>query len=134
MRTISVTLPPDQKELRRRPRQTIRDPKNQDQFIEMFGQIREHVLEFKIYALNPEEADDLLIKFEDFLISYTPYLVQNGAKNIYFYRQLEDGLITEWHNPVLTRTFQYQLRLEKVTFNRLGELTDIHINIQHPLS
>lgn len=133
LRTISSVLPTDQRERRPRHRETIIDPERQDEFIEMLGQVRENIIEFKIYALTPDEADILHEKFEDFLFIYTPHFTQQGIQKFYFYRQLEDGLITEWHNPVITRTVQYQVRIERVTFVRMGELNDIHISIQHPL-
>lgn len=132
-RLLRRVINPNFKDYKPRFRDIIRHPYAPDQFVELYGQIFDVWVEFKIYSLSQEEADELVVEFEDFLYMYTGFFKKNGVQNIQFYAQEEDELITKERYPVAVRTLQYQIRLERVVPRFLNQIHDLSIqaNIMH---
>jgi hypothetical protein len=126
-RLLKRVVNPNFKERKPRLRDIIRHPYAPDHFIELYGQIFDVLVEFKIYSLSQEEADELVIEFEDFLYLYTGFFKKKGVQEILFYAQEEDEVITKDKYSVAVRTLQYQMRLEKVTPRFLNQIQDLAV-------
>ncbi|AOQ24708.1 hypothetical protein Maut_02280 [Moorella thermoacetica] len=116
------------KERKPRQRETIPDPDNPDRFITLLGQMFDYIIQFDIWAKAHRQADDLLDKFEDFILIYTPYFMQMGVNQLVFERQLEDQVVTAWRDPVVNRRLQYALRFERITPIVLSQIERILID------
>jgi hypothetical protein len=126
-RLLKRLINQDFKDYKPRYRDVIEHPYAPGQFVELYGQIFDVWVEFKIYSLTQEEADELVIEFEDFLQLYAGFFKRSGVQDIRFYAQEEDEVNTDSRVPVAVRTLQYQFRFEKVTPRFLNQIHDLAV-------
>lgn len=103
------------RETKPRIRGQIQDPADPQRFVTVLGQNFDYVLAFTAMAKSPDEAQELLDRLEDFMLTYTGYFKQKGVGDIVFQEQLEDEVITSWRDPVAAMTVLYRVRLERLT-------------------
>lgn len=115
------------KDIKPRYRTTIRHPDIEGEFIELYGQVFDIPVEFCVYSTSAEEADELVIQFEDFLQTYAGFFKRNGVQEILFKKQKEDEVINEGRVYVSKRTLIYTLRFEKIVTRFLNEIEQIAI-------
>lgn len=112
-----------------RHRETVVDPNNPGQYVLLMGQMFDYFVQFNVMAKSNDEADDLLDKFETFILTYTPFFKENGVNQIWFERQLSDDVITSWRDPVFVRSVIYRLRMEKIVPVVVGQLSQVNIDV-----
>lgn len=114
------------KDVKPRYRTTIRHPYMNDEYVELRGQIFDCMVQFEIYAVSQDEADLLVERFDDFMMTYKGYLKYMGVQEILYYQQLRDEVVQDSRYPIACRPLQYKMRFEKITpvfLNQLNELT-----------
>lgn len=116
-------------EKRPRHRDTVVDPNSPDRYVLLMGQVFDYFVQFDVMAKSNDEADDLLDKFENFILTYTPFFKESGVNQIWFERQLPDDVITAWRDPVFVRSLVYRLRMEKIVPVVVGQLNQVSIDI-----
>jgi hypothetical protein len=72
-------------------------------------------VQFTVYALSAEEADQLVEELDDFIQTYQGQFKKNGVQEITFYAQEGDAVMTDLRFPVAVRPLQYTFRFEKIT-------------------
>lgn len=110
-----------------RYRTTIRHPYIPDTYVELRGQIFDVYVEFNVYSLSQEEADEIAEDLDDFIQTYKGFFKKNGVQEITFFAQDEDKVITDYRFPIACRTIQYTMRFEKVTPIFLDQIDQIAI-------
>lgn len=116
------------KDMKPRYRTTIRHPYANNEFVELRGQIFDVVVEFDVYALSQTEADLLVEKFDDFMLTYKGYLKYMGVQEILFYQQLSDEVVQDSRYPIACRPVQYKMRFEKISPIFLNQLNQLNIS------
>jgi hypothetical protein len=121
------------KDLKPRLRTTIPHPDIEDEYIELYGQIFDVWVEFNVYSLGQEEADELVIELEEFLQTYAGFFKRNGVQEILFHAQGEDEVINDGKIGIAKRTLYYTMRFEKIIVRFLNEIQQIAVqaNLQH---
>jgi hypothetical protein len=135
-RLLRRQISPHFKEYKPRFRDVFPHPYLPDQFVELYGQIFDVLVEFQIFSLSQEEADELVVEFEDFLYLYAGFFKKEGVQDIQFYSQEEDQLIYKERYAIAVRTLQYNFRFEKLTPRFLNQIHDLAVqaNVRHTLS
>lgn len=115
------------KDLKPRPRGTIRHPYMEGEYIELYGQMFEVSVEFCVYSLSAEEADELVMELEEFLQTYAGFFKKNGVQEILFHSQGEDEVLTEGRVGAAKRKLLYTMRFEKLIVRFLNEIQQIAV-------
>jgi hypothetical protein len=120
-------------DLKPRHRNTIPHPNMPGEYIELYGQIFDVWVEFNIYSLSQEEADELVIELEEFLQTYAGFFKRNGVQEILFHSQGADEVTTVGRVGAAKRTLFYTMRFEKIIVRFLNEIQQIAVqaNLQH---
>jgi hypothetical protein len=121
------------KDLKPRHRSTIKHPYIDGEYVELYGQIFDVWVEFCIFSLSAEEADELVIEFEEFLQTYAGYFKRNGVQEIAFHSQGEDEVTKEARVDASKRKLNYTMRFEKIIVRFLNEIQQIAVqaNLHH---
>lgn len=115
------------KDKKPRYRTTIKHPYMDNEYIDIFGQIFDVWVEFSVYSTSAEEADEMVLEFEEFLQTYAGFFKQKGVQEILFHSQGEDQVITSGRVPVSKRKLSYTMRFEKIIVRFLNEIEQIAI-------
>lgn len=115
------------KDLKPRLRGTIKHPYMGGEYIELYGQIFDVWVEFCVYSLSAEEADEIVIELEEFLQTYAGFFKRNGVQEILFSSQGEDEVLQEGRVGAAKRTLLYTMRFEKLIVRFLNEIQQIAI-------
>ncbi len=113
------------KDLKRRLRGTVRHPYHKEEFVEIYGQVFELKVQFTIYALSAEEADDIASEFEDFIENYKGHFMKNGVAGIRFAEQLTDTITNPNRVAIVTRPLLYTMYFEKITPVMLDRINQV---------
>jgi|GEM_PF-2841216 len=121
------------KDIKPRYRTTIRHPYLEEEYIELYGQIFDVWVEFCIYTLSAEEADELVMELEEFLQTYAGFFKQKGVQEILFHAQGEDEVLEEQRIHISKRKLLYTMRFEKIIVRFLNEIEQIAVqaNLRH---
>lgn len=114
-RIVERTVSEPHKDVKPRLRTTIRHPYVPGEFVELWGQVFQLAVQFIVYSESAEDADELMMEFEDFIHMYKGLFKKNGVHGIQFTKQLEDTVITDYRFPIAARPIQYNLWFEKIT-------------------
>lgn len=124
-------------ELKPRIRDTIRHPYQPGEYIELYGQVYQVIVEFTILSSSDEEADEITGELEEFLLMYKGFFKRQGVKEIFFLEQGEDETDSTAHFPLAKRTLLFDMQFEKVIpkfVNQIEQLAlqaNIHNNLQN---
>lgn len=83
-----------------------------------------HVV-FNVWAGTNTEVDKLAEKFEDFMMTFTGYFLQNGVQQLIFLEQTDATEEVSIRDEAVVRSFKYLLRLEKHLEVTTGNITEI---------
>lgn len=121
------------KDLKPRHRSTIKHPYMDGEYVELYGQNFDLTVEFEIYSLSAEEADEMVMELEEFLQTYAGFFKRKGVQEILFESQGEDEVIEEQRINVAKRQLNYTIRFEKIIVRFLNEIQQIAVqaNLQH---
>lgn len=126
-RTLSRVVNAEFKDLKPRYRGTIRHPMREDEYVELYGQIFDVMIEFCILSPSAEKADEITVEFEEFLQSYAGYFKRNGVQEISFHSQGADEVMQEGRMTVAKRKVNYTMRFEKIIVRFLNEIQQIAV-------
>lgn len=118
---------PDFKEKKPRYRATINHPYRPGEKVELYGQVFQLIVEFNVYSLSDEEADELTVHLEEFINNYKAFFKKQGVKEIYFIEQGEDEVYTGFHAPFAKRTLFFDMHFEKITPKYLNQIEQLAI-------
>ncbi|MCD7910959.1 hypothetical protein KC480_05395 [Bacillus velezensis] len=121
------TLNEQFKDIKPRFRGTINHPYINGEYVELYGQIFDLLIEFSIYSSSAEEADELVIEFEEFLQLYAGYFKKNGVQEILFFEQGEDDVVEEQRVDTPSRNLLYKMRFEKIIIKLLNDIQQISV-------
>lgn len=135
-KTKSRQVNPEFKDYKPRLRTTIRHPHEPNEFIELYGQVFDVLVEFGVFSKSAEEADEMIMELEDFMHLYAGFFKQQGVQEIRFYEQGEDEILSENRYSIAKRTVQYIIRFEKITPRFLNQIQNLAIqaNIVHDIN
>lgn len=95
--------------------------------VEVYGQIFQVFVEFKVYSVSDEEADEIAEDLEDFIYLYSEHFKKNGVKEIYFEEQSLDSTSNKFHVPVAERTLVFDMQFEKITLRYLSQINQVAV-------
>lgn len=72
------------REVKPRLREQFWNPDNVDDYVQIWGQLFDHQVEFEVLADTPRGSEQLADLFEDFMFEFKGYLKQNGIKELLF--------------------------------------------------
>lgn len=121
------TLNDQFKDIKPRYRGTIKHPYINGEFVQMYGQMFDLLIEFSIYSTSAEEADELVIELEEFLQLYAGHFKKNGVQEILFYEQGEDDVVEEQRVDTPSRSLLYVMRFEKLIIKLLNDIQQISV-------
>lgn len=109
------------------PKMRLREERNEqgDAFI-VGGQRFQNIVYFSAVAevFQVEMLDDLIERFEDFMLEYTPALKECGLSEIVYARRLQDSTEQRPGANVFSKTVSYMVTTEKVITTRENRLTE----------
>lgn len=116
------------KEIKPRIRESAPDPHKPGHHVINYAQLFDTLIQFDIWGRNDTEADQLALRFEETMLQYTGFFIQNGVAGIYFDSQLEDQKAQNLRLDLSQRKLRYLVRFEKVTTTRTAEIEKIAAN------
>lgn len=119
-------------ELKPRVREVIseEDELNESRLGQVFGQKFKCLVEFNIIASVYTEAEEVMEKFEDLIITYAGFLKKNGVSEILFNKQITDDYYTKYRETLSIRNLIYYVEIEKLTVIFKEKIKDIEILAQ----
>jgi hypothetical protein len=93
------------------------------------GQLFDTVVQFDIWAQSNHRAVILLEWFTSFFELYRWVWKYNGVKEILFWRQTADALVTRWRNDIVSRSLQLYFQTERLHSHRIRKLQDIEVTV-----
>lgn len=127
-RLINRKINQEFKDYKPRLRTTLPHPHREKETIQVYAQVFDLLVEFKVLTSTAEKADMLVTEFDDFIQRYTGHFKQAGVQEILFVQQLEDQVNTFNRIEKHMRPLQYNIRLERLTVKYENELE--HISLQ----
>lgn len=109
------------------PKMRLREERNEqaDSFI-IGGQRFQNIVYFEARSEveHVEILDDIIERFEDFMLEMTPALKECGLSEIVYARRLQDSLEQRPGANIFTKTVSYMVTTEKVITTRANRLTE----------
>lgn len=109
------------------PKMRLREERNEqsDSFI-VGGQRFQNIVYFEVRSQveHVEILDDIIERFEDFMLEMTPALKECGLSEIVYARRLQDSLEQRPGANIFTKTVSYMVTTEKVITTRANRLTE----------
>ena len=85
------------------------------------------MIQFNIFASENKVANKVMESFEELMISYAGYFMEQGVRQVYFKEQVTDCDYNNFRDALSIRNLRYYVEIEKlmVIFNR--RLTDTYL-------
>ena len=119
----------DPRETKPRHREVMRSSKTDNcdylHFVE--GQQFDNIIQFDIWAQTNERAESLATWFQDFFERYRWVWKWNGVKEILFWQQNADAIVTRWRNDIVSRSIQLYFQTERLRNYPVRRIVDIEI-------
>lgn len=78
----------------------------------------------------PYSIDGLMERFERFMIEYSGYFMSHsGVQHLHFVEQLEDNKDNSNNSPLMKRTLQYFMKIERIMVFKTSDLEDVTISL-----
>lgn len=129
-RVMQREINKDIKDIKPRYRGTIRHPYRDGEYVELYGQVFDLIVEFVIFSKSAEEADEMVLDLEDFIQNYTGFFKKSGVQEILFNSQGTDEVIQNQRITVAKRPMYYKMRFEKITVKFLNEIRQVQVASQ----
>ncbi len=126
-RIIRRVISPQFSDIKPRFRGSIRHPHMDNEYVDIYGQMFDLWVEFGIYSQSGEEADQMVMELEEFLLTYAGFFKRNGVQEILFHSQGEDEVLTDQRIPIAKRKLSYTMRFEKIVVRFLNEIQQIAV-------
>ena len=78
------------------------------------------IVQFNIFASENRLANKVMETFEELMLHYAGYFMEQGVKQVYFKEQVKDMYYNNFRDPLSIRNIRYYVEIEKlmVIFNR----------------
>lgn len=120
-------------ELKHRLREEIyeeTDDKGNKRLGEVWGQKFKCCLQFNIFACEYKEAEEVMEKFEELMISYAGYFKQNGVAELFFQKHFTDDYYQNLRETLSIRNLCYYVEIEKQTVIFREKIQEIELLAQ----
>lgn len=94
---------------------------------QILGQQFDNIIQFDIWAQTNKRASFLIEWFHDFMIKHVWVWKLNGVKDIYYWQQTSDALVTRWRNDIVHRTVQWYFQTERLSHTSIRRLREIDV-------
>jgi len=91
------------------------------------GQQFDNILQFDIWAQTNKRASFIAEWFHDFMIKHVWVWKLNGVKDVYYWQQTADALVTRWRNDIVNRTVQWYVQTERLSHTSIRRLREIDV-------
>jgi hypothetical protein len=81
--------------------------------LNIYSQVFDYQVEFELWAETNSELNALCERFEDFMMIYTGYFMQQGVQQLIFMDMTMPFTAQRMDDKALTKIFKYLVRLEK---------------------
>ncbi len=99
---------------------------------DIYGRTYDITLQFDIWSKSAMEADDLVVRFDDFVAVYANYFRQNGVILIAFMEQLEDEHMDRWREDWYIRSLRFLVLIEDMRVDASMPLTHVGARVAEP--
>lgn len=84
------------------------------------------IIQFNIFASENKVANKVMETFEELMLSYAGYFMEQGVRQVYFQEQIKDTDYNNFRDSLSVRNIRYYVEIEKlmVIFNR--RITDAY--------
>jgi hypothetical protein len=118
---------PEKADTKKRIREYIKNPET-GQMYQIKAQRFRYIVTFKVITENePDLAEDIMERFEDFMDEITPALKELGVSEIFYGRRQPDSTENRSGEDTTARKVAYEIYLEKVYQIPVAEFEDITI-------
>jgi hypothetical protein len=93
------------------------------------GQQFDNIVQFDIWAQTNKRASLLIEWFHDFLIKHVWVWKLNGVKDVYYWQQTADALVTKWRNDIVNRTVQWYVQTERLSHTSIRRLREVDVSV-----
>lgn len=78
------------------------------------------IVQFNVFASENKTANKVMETFEELMLSYAGYFMEQGVRQVYFQEQLQDINYNNFRDSLSVRNIRYYVEIEKlmVIFNR----------------
>lgn len=120
------------KEIKPRVRETIieKDKLNESRIGEVYGQKFKCLIQFNVFASVYKEAEEVMEKFEELIITYAGFFKENGVAEIFFEKHLTDDYYAKLRETLSIRNLIYYVEIEKLTVIFKEKIKEIEILAQ----
>ncbi len=91
------------------------------------GQLFDSIVQFDFWAKTNHEASFMLNWFIRFFELHRWVWKWNGVKEILFWRQTDDAIVTRWRNDIVSRSLQLYFQTERLYSHPVRRLRDIEV-------
>ena len=126
----------------RRPFEDPRQPKpQQHEWIQMpeldncdyihavEGQLFDTIVQFDLWSTTNSRAEWMAWWFVDFFERYRWVWKYNGVKEILFWQQTADAIVTRWRNDIVSRSVQLYFQTERLRHFPMRKINDIEVSV-----
>lgn len=93
------------------------------------GQVFDTIVQFDLWAQTNRRAEWLAAWFQDFFERYRWVWKYNGVKEILYWQQNADALVTRWRNDIVSRSIQLYFQTERLATYPIRRITDITLAV-----
>lgn len=121
----------DPREIKPRHREMVKfvELDNCDYLHSIEGQLFDNIVQFDIWTQTNERAESLAVWFQDFLERYRWVWKYNGVKEILFWQQNADAIVTRWRNDIVSRSIQVYFQTERLRTYPVRRIVDIEVSV-----
>ena len=94
------------------------------------GQVFDTIVQFDIWAKTNIRASILVEWFHDFMDLYRWVFMLNGVKQIWYWRQTADALVTRWRNDIVSQSVQFFFQTERLAHHAIRRIRDIEVCVE----
>jgi len=98
--------------------------------ITVYGQWFDNIVQYDCWSTSNQEANSLILWFEDFMDLYTRVLKENGVQELLYWQRLEDKVVESWRDDIDNRTIQYYFRTEKLRVEKTRNFRSYYIYLR----
>lgn len=112
------------------------DKENPGHVIDIYGQLFDHYITFNCLSPSPDQADQLAEDFEEFMVTYRSFFIQNGVRKLFLFEQGPDQWDKSQKEPIYSRPLVYFTRLDRLIAvpSTVLESVSTHVNLSTELS
>ena len=117
------------KDIKPRIREIVPDPNSKDDWIQVWGQWKQAIIEFRVHADTSREANLLVKRFKEFMIIYQGMIMAHGVQQMIFLSQEADDILRRESAASEThvRPVRYMIVFEELIPQSVARLREVII-------